>query len=908
MKIKNKLIRGTQIMDKKIYLIDGYALIYRAYYAFIRRPLVTTKGENTSAVFGFMRMILRLLKDENPEYMLCVFDSKTKTFRHEKYPEYKAKRLKAPTDLLAQIDVIRELVDKIGIPHLEKDGFEADDIIGTITLHAENNGIKSIVVSGDKDILQLVDDNTIVYSNKKGISEIEVMDRNKVIEEWGVPPESIVDLLALMGDQSDNVPGVKGIGKKMAVKLIQEFGTIENLYNNIDRIENDRIKKLLIEGKDSAFLSKDLVLIRRDAPVGLDLDMMKLDKFPLDGGIRILLEKELNTIVVELKGEEALEKGEEKKKGKYYLVDNHQEWQKLLEKVRSKGAMSFDVETTGKDPIDSDIIGFSISTDEGEGFYIPIRMKNKEGFGAELISTSLKDILEDKGIGKIGQNIKYDYVVLLKNGIDIHGIIGDTMIAAYLLNPQKQRYKLDDLAMEYLDYKTIHYSDVVKQKENTLLDYPIEELVEYAAEDSDIALRLHNILVDKLKDTGLYDLYRNIEVPLITVLGRMEYRGVRIDSEYLIQMSRRFAEEIDELEQKIFDITGEVFNVRSTKQLSHILFDKLKLPVIKKTKTGYSTDESVLEELAGRYEIARLLLKHRRLTKLKSTYIDALPQMVNPVTGRIHTSFNQTITTTGRLSSTNPNLQNIPIREEEGRAIRRAFIPEDGWWFISADYSQIELRILASLSKDPRLVNAFKNNEDIHRETASILFGVPLDMVNDAQRQAAKTVNYSVIYGISPYGLSKQLGISRTQAAEFIKIYFEKYSGVKKFFDGIIKQAEEKGYVETLLGRKRFIPEIYSRNKNIYEGAKRVAINTPIQGTAADLIKKAMIMIDDEIIKRGMKSRMLIQVHDELVFESPDDEYRDLMSLVKDIMENALDFEVPIVANVKAGKNWEEAH
>lgn len=855
-----------------------------------------------------MRMILRLLKDENPRYMLCVFDSRVKTFRHEKYPEYKAKRLKAPNDLLSQIDTIQELVEKLGIPWIIKDGYEADDIIGTITLKAKEKGIKSIVVSGDKDILQLVDDSTIVYANKKGISEIEVMDRNKVEKVWGVPPERIIDLLALMGDQSDNVPGVRGIGQQTAVKLIKQFGTVENLYGNIDRVENKNIRKKLIDGKEDAFLSKELVIIRRDAPVDFDMDSYILDNFPLDEGIKILLDKELNTIIVELKGEDALEKKAETKRGKYYLVDTDKLYEELLKKIKDKKYISFDVETTGKDPVTSDIIGVSISTEEEEGYYIPIRLKTKKAMGIDFLKITLKPVLEDDSIKKIGQNIKYDFVVLLQNEIEMKGIAGDSMIAAYLLNPQKQRYKLDDLAKEYLDYTTIHYGDVVKEKENTLLDYPLEELVEYAAEDSDIALRLHNILEKKLEEIGLIKLYREIEVPLITVLGKMEHRGVRIDSDYLVEMSHSFAEEIDEIEQKIFEITGEVFNVRSTKQLSYILFEKMKLPVIKKTKTGYSTDESVLEELAMNYEIARLLLRHRRLTKLKNTYIDALPQMVNPKTGRIHTSFNQTITTTGRLSSTGPNLQNIPIREEEGRAIRKAFIPEEGWYFISADYSQIELRILASLSGDEALVRAFEKGGDVHRETASILFGIPPEEVSDEQRQAAKTINYSVIYGISPYGLSKQLGISRTQAADFINMYFDKYVGVKKFFDGLVKFAEENGYVETLLGRKRFIPEIYSKNKNLYEAARRIAINTPIQGTAADLIKKAMIIIDNEIVKRKMYSKMLIQVHDELVFESPENEYQELMKMVKDKMEHAISFKVPIVVNIAAGKNWEEAH
>ena len=892
----------------KIYLIDGHGLIYRAYYAFIRRPLITTKGENTSAIFGFMRMILKLLKDENPRYMLCVFDSRVKTFRHKMYPEYKAKRLKAPSDLLSQIDIIQELVEKLGIPWIIRDGYEADDIIGTVTLKAKDKGVKSIIVSGDKDVLQLVDDDTIVYANKKGISEIEIMDRKKVENVWGVPPERIIDLLALMGDQSDNVPGVKGIGQQTAIKLIQQFGTIENLYNNIDRIDNKRTKKMLIDGKDSAFLSKELVIIKRDTPVDFDLKRYVLDKFPHEDGIKILLEKELNTIAIELKGEEAIEKKEETRRGKYYLINSDDLYDKLLKKINEKKFISFDVETTGKDPISSDIIGVSISTREEEGYYIPLRLKTKKAMGIDFLTTRLKPMLENEDIRKIGQNIKYDFVVLLQNEIEMKGIVGDSMIAAYLLNPQKQRYKLDDLAKEYLDYTTIHYSDVVKEKENTLLDYPLEELVEYAAEDSDIALRLHNILEKKLEETSLINLYKEIEVPLITVLGKMEHRGVRIDSDYLLEMSHRFADEIDEIEQKIFEITGEVFNVRSTKQLSYILFEKMKLPVVKKTKTGFSTDESVLEELAMNYEVARLLLRHRRLTKLKSTYIDALPQMVNPKTGRIHTSFNQTITTTGRLSSTGPNLQNIPIREEEGRAIRRAFIPEKGWWFISADYSQIELRILASLSGDEALVRAFKRGGDIHRETASILFGISPEDVTDKQRQAAKTINYSVIYGISPFGLSKQLGIGRTQAADFIKMYFEKYRGVKEFFDSLVKFAEENGYVETLLGRKRFIPEIHSKNKNLYEAAKRIAINTPIQGTAADLIKKAMIVIDREIENRDMRSSMLIQVHDELVFESPDDEYKDLMKVVKDKMENAIDFKVPIVVNIAAGKNWEEAH
>jgi DNA polymerase-1 len=899
-------------MADTLYIIDGHGLIYRAYYAFIRRPLITTKGENTSAIFGFMRMVLKLMSDCGPKYLACAFDPRGKTFRHEEYPEYKAKRMKAPEDLHAQAETIKELMEKLGIAGLEIEGYEADDIIGTICAHATRAGMNVVVLSSDKDILQLVNEHVSVYASKKGISDVEILDSRKVEELWGVRPEQMPDLLALMGDQSDNIPGVRGIGKTTAVKLIQQFGSIDRLYAEIDRVEKERIRTLLAEGRESAFLSRSLVTIRRDAPLQFDPDGFSIEGFPGEEGVSILEDKEMGSLVMEMRGggegPSLHEKESEQQRGRYHLVDTREGFKDLEARVRERGACSFDTESTGTDPVAAEVIGVSISIDEEEGFYIPVRSMEGKGLGTEFLTRDLKPLLEDERIEKKGQNIKYDFVILHKYGIWMRGITGDAMIAAYLLNPAKGRYSLDDLASEYLNYRTIHYTDVVREKGRTLLDCPLDEVVEYAGEDSDIALRLTNLLESRLVNEKLGDLYRNVEVPLLSVLGRMESRGVRIDARYLREMSGRFGREIEEVEQEIFELAGEEFNIRSTKQLGQVLFVNLKLPVIKKTKTGYSTDESVLEELSAAYDIARQILRHRSLSKLKSTYIDSLPGMINPLTGRIHTSFNQTIAATGRLSSNTPNLQNIPIREPEGRAIRRAFIPEEGWIFLSADYSQIELRILASLSGDENLMKAFLHDRDIHRETAALMFGVEVDQVSDQQRQAAKTINFSIIYGISPFGLSKRLGISRGEASNFIDMYFKQYGEVKGFFDGVIEGAKKTGYVETLLGRRRYVPEINSQNRNIHDAAARVAINTPIQGTAADLIKKAMVDIDAEIRRRKLRARMLIQVHDELVFETPTKECEELQRLVQEAMEGALTFNIPLRVNVSTGGNWEEAH
>lgn len=895
-------------MDNLLYIVDGHVLIYRAYYAFMKRPLITAKGENISALYGFMRMILKFINDKKPDYLVFVFDSKEKTFRHKIYPQYKAKRLKPPSDLLAQVEIIKTLVEKLGLSKIEVSGYEADDVIGTIAEKALKYGMKSIIISSDKDVLQLVNDNITVYANKKGISEVDILDGEKVLDIWGVPPERIVDLLALMGDQSDNVPGVRGIGQTGAVKLIQKFGSLEDLYNNLERLDNERIKRILEEGRNDAFSSKELVTIKKDAPVNFILETFLMKDFPKEDGITLLMEKELNSIVDELKGVSLTEKKKEEKRGKYYLIERREDFQKLKERIKNKGMMAFDTESTDLDPLKAEIIGASISLEEGEGYYIPIISKTGNAFGRDFLVSDLKAILEDKNIKKIGQNIKYDFAILLKYGIFMDGIIGDTMVASYLLNPQKQRYNLDALAKEYLDYTTIKYKDIVKEDGETLLDYPLGDIVEYACEDSDITLRLYNILEKRLEEENLLALYKDVEMPLVTVLGKMEKTGVKIDSDYLKRMSFKFGEEISDIEEEIYHLAGERFNVRSTKQLSSVLYEKMKLPVIKRTKTGISTDVSVLNELSHIYEIARYLLRHRTLTKLKSTYIDALPSMINAGTGRIHTSFNQTITTTGRLSSTSPNLQNIPIREKEGKAIRGAFIPEKSWFLVSADYSQIELRILASLSSDNAMINTFRNDGDIHSETASMLFGIDVDDVHEDQRQVAKTINYSIIYGMSAFGLSKRLGIPRKEAQEFIDMYFQKYSGVRDYFETIVENAKKDGYVETLLARKRYVPEINSGNRNIFEGARRIAINTPIQGTAADLIKKAMILIDREITKRRMRCRMLIQVHDELVFESPEDDLNALKEIVKEKMENAIIFNVPLKVNISTGKTWEEAH
>lgn len=894
-------------MEKCLYIIDGHGLIYRAYYAFIRRPLFTAKGENTSAIFGFMRMILKLMKEEQPEYLVCVFDSKGPTFRHKLFPQYKAKRQKAPEDLLVQAEGIKKLVCELGIATVEVPGFEADDLIGTISQKVVDMGMRCTIVSSDKDVLQLVNEMVDVYASKKGMSGTELLDAQKVTEVWGVPPSHIVDLLSLMGDQSDNIPGVRGIGKNGAVKLIQKFGGFSELYENLERVNEERTRHLLEKGRDDALLSRKLVTIKKDVPVEFTIEEFALTRFPQDEGISILLDKELKTIVEEVTGTGSSDSPKQER-GNYRVVESREGYDAVAQKVAQKKSISFDTETTSLDPIDARIIGVSISVDEGEGFYIPIVSKDGAALGEEFLRKTLFSILEDERIKKVGQNLKYDLVALMKYGIFMKGISGDTMVAAYLLNPQRQRYSLDDLAKEWLDYDTIKYTDVVKQKDSTLLDYPLEDVARYACEDSDITLRLHNLLERQLEKANLLSLYRDIEVPLVTVLGKMESVGVKVDSEYLERMSEEFGKEISGLEETIYDTAGERFNIRSTKQLQEVLFSRLGLPVIKRTKTGISTDESVLVALSATYDIASYLLRHRTLSKLKSTYVDSLPAMINPTTGRIHTSFNQTVTATGRLSSARPNLQNIPIREKEGRAIRRAFVPEEGWRFVSADYSQIELRILASLSSDRAMIETFREDGDIHSETASMLFGLPPEEVSHEQRQIAKTINFSIIYGMSPFGLSKRLGITRKEAEEFIEIYFKKYSGVKAFFERTVQKAKEDGYVETMLGRIRPVPEISSANRNVFEAARRVAINMPIQGTAADLIKKAMVGIDREITRRKLQGRMLIQVHDELVFETPESELERLEAVVREQMENALAFEIPLKVNIATGSNWEEAH
>ncbi len=895
-------------MENTLYIIDGHGLIYRAYYAFINRPLLTTKGENTSALFGFMRMLLRLIHDEQPDYLICVFDAKGKTFRHELYPEYKAKRQKAPDDLAHQVEVMKTILPALGISVLEVEGYEADDLIGSIVDKAAKVPVKSVIVSGDKDILQLVDDRVTVLANKKGISEVEVMNPKKVYDTWGVWPQNIIELLALMGDTSDNVPGVKGVGKKTAQELIQQFGTIDSLFEHIQDVEKEKIRNLLEKGREDALLSRRLVMIRKDAPVDIKIEDFLFSDFPRNEGIELLIDRELNSIASELRGSQISAKKIESERGKYHLIASKEEFTALKQQIIKKEYMSLDTETTGRDPTAADLIGVSISVSEGEGYYIPIMSHTGPSLGQEFLQAELKPLLEDAQIKKIGQNIKYDYVILLRHGVQTKGIVGDTMIAAYLLNPQKQRYSLDDLAAEYLDYSTIHYDEVVMDKKKTLADSPIEKVTEYAGEDSDIAFRLVHILEKKLEDEKLFPLYNEIEVPLLVVLGKMENTGVFIDTKYLNRMSTVFSEEISHIEEQVYSIAGEEFNIRSTKQLSEVLYGRLGLPVIKRTKTGISTDESVLEALSRDYEIARLLLRHRTLTKLKSTYVDSLPLMINSRTGKIHTSFNQTIAATGRLSSSNPNLQNIPIREKEGRAIRRAFIPQEGWVFVSADYSQIELRILASLASDETLIDTFMNDGDVHRDTAALLFDVAPGGVDTAQRQAAKTINFSIIYGISPFGLSKRLGVSTKVASQFINTYFQKYSGVKHYFEHVVEEAKKNGYVQTLLGRRRYIPEIHSENRNIFDSARRIAINTPVQGTAADLIKKAMADIDHELGNRGMRSRMLIQVHDELLLEAPRDEYDEIVTIVREKMETAIEFTVPLKVNISVGNNWEEAH
>ncbi len=925
---------------EKLFLLDGTALTYRAYYAFIGRPLVTSGGMNVSAVYGFTNSLIKILEEEKPDYIAVVFDSSQPTFRHEMHPEYKATREKMPEDMAIQLQKLKEVIEAFNIPILEIPGYEADDVMGTIAKIAESKGIETYLVTGDKDFLQLVSPMVKIYRPTKGLADIEIVDVDKVKQEWGVTPEQIVDVLGLMGDKVDNVPGVPGIGEKTAVQLIKEFGSIENLIKNVDRIPTQKIKENLKSSIEKALLSKTLVTIKTDVPLDINIYSLKASQPNREKLAELFYELEFKSLIKKLGLTSAVreveeEKIEEQKKPikyssiktephQYHIIKNIDELKDLVDKLKSADLVSFDTESTGIEPLNADLIGISFAVKPGEAFYVPVsvettssdslfeleKKKKTQGIEIETVLKYVKPILEDPGIKKCGQNLKYDMLLMAKYGVWISGISFDTMVAGYILNPEGS-HTLEALAKEYLKYQVIPISQLIGEGrfQRKMSEVPVEKVAEYACEDADVTLKLVDKLKNELEKREQLKLCEEVEFPLVEVLAHMEFSGVKLDTDLLREMSKELDRMLDNLTHDIYRLAGTEFNINSPQQLADVLFKKLKLPPVKTTKTGYSTDVEVLEELAKEHPIAEKLLEYRQIQKLKSTYVDALPKLVNPKTGKVHTSFNQTGTATGRLSSSDPNLQNIPIRTEIGREIRKAFIPSEPDWFImSADYSQIELRIMAHLSGDENLISAFRKGLDIHSSTAASVFGVRPEDVNYEMRRKAKEVNFGIMYGISPYGLSQRLGIPQPEAKKIIEVYFQRFPKVKEYIDKTIAEARQKGYVATLLGRRRYVPDINSRNRTVREFAERTAINMRIQGTAADLIKLAMVRIYDEMKKRKFKSKMILQVHDELVFDVAPDEVEQLKEIVLDKMQNALQLDVPLVVELGVGKNWYEAH
>jgi len=901
-----------------IILIDGNSLAYRAFYA-LPDTMKTSKGQVTNAIYGFTTMLLKIV-EEKPKLIIIAFDKAAPTFRHKEYKEYKATRQKAPPTLSEQMPYVRRAAEAFDIPVYELEGYEADDIIGTLAKKAEAEGHKVRIVTGDMDAVQLIDDNIEVLTTRRGLTDTVLYDEKEVENRYGIKPTQIADFKALKGDASDNIPGVPGIGDKTASELIREFGDLDNLLKNADKIGSEKLKAKVKDNAEIAKLSRMLATIVTNAPIKIELKSIEHRDPDWKKVLAFFEEVEFNSLLKKysekLQGEGLFTAVEEKreviKKERldYETVDKKEALSALIKKLSAQDAFAVDVETDSQNSFSANLVGISLSFEPNSAYYIPVGHRIGEQIPLKEVMRELAPILEDAKIKKYGHNIKYDAEVLKRHGAEINNIAFDTMVAAYTLDPTSGGYGLKKQSHGLLGKRMIDITELIGTgaKAKTMDYIDIATASDYACSDADSTYQLAQVFTKKLKDEGLSDLFFKIEVPLVEVLINMEENGISIDKDKLKIMSKEIEVSLKDLETHIFAIAGETFNINSPKQLQKILFEKLKIPALKRTKTGASTDVEVLTELAKDFEIAKKLIDYRQLQKYKSTYIDVLPTLINPETKRIHTSFNQTITATGRLSSSNPNMQNIPAKGDIAEKIRSAFVPaEKGWKILSADYSQIELRILAHLSGDEMLIAAFKNDEDIHRATAAEVFGVPLDKVTDEMRDSAKVVNFGIIYGISEFGLSKSLNIKKAEAAKYINNYFKKYAGVKKFIDKVIEMARKDGYICTLLGRKRPIPDINNPNMSLRNFAERTAINTPVQGTAADIIKVAMINIYDIIKKDKLKSKLLLQVHDELVFEVPENELEKVKKMVEHEMVNAVKLDVPVKVHIGSGDNWAEA-
>ena len=921
---------------EKLFLLDAYALIYRAYYAFIKNPRINSKGLNTSAILGFVNTLEEVLRKENPTHIGIAFDPAGPTFRHEAYQAYKAQREETPEAIRQSVPIIKDIIRAYNIPILEVQGYEADDVIGTLATEAGKKGIPTYMMTPDKDYGQLVGDCVFMYRPKYGDKDFEVMGVNEVKAKFDIEsPLQVIDMLGLMGDTADNIPGCPGVGEKTALKLIAQFGSIENLLAHTDELKG-ALKKKVEENKEQITFSKFLATIKTDVPITLDMEALKREA-PNEEELRRLFEMlEFRTLIDRvLKTEQKApsspsaqpdlfglfaqeDTGDAKNSNltrleslsyDYQLVDNQEEMEDLAQKLLAQNFFSLDTETTGVDPITAELVGMSFSFAENQAFYVPVPANREE---ALKIVNIFKPAFENPHSLKIGQNIKYDLNVLAHYGVTLQGKMFDTMIAHYVLQPEL-RHGMDYLAEVYLHYETIKIEELIGpkgKKQGNMRDLPPADVYKYACEDADVTLKLKHVLEKELVGNGVEKLFEEIEMPLMPVLAYMERNGVRIDPEALKETSRHFTARMNQIEQEVYQLAGMEFNIASPKQVGEVLFDRLKIvEKAKKTKTGqYVTSEEVLESLKGKHEIVGKILEHRGLKKLLGTYIDALPQLINPATGRIHTSFNQTVTATGRLSSSNPNLQNIPIRNEDGKEIRKAFIPDEGCEFFSADYSQIELRIMAHLSEDPHMIEAFQKGQDIHAATAAKIYKVKLEDVTREQRSKAKTANFGIIYGISVFGLAERLNVDRKEAKELIDGYFENYPKVKAYMDESIRQAREKGYIETIFKRKRYLPDINSKNAVVRGYAERNAINAPIQGSAADIIKVAMIRIYRRFQEEGIRSKMILQVHDELNFSVLPEEKEKVQQIVISEMEAAYKMKAPLRADYGWGQNWLEAH
>ncbi len=921
--------------NKKFVIIDAMAIAYRAYFAFIMRPLISSKGEPTSAVYGFINQLIKILEDTKPDYIAVAFDSKEKTFRHEKYANYKSSREAMPEDMIPQIARIKEIIEALNIPLYIMPRYEADDIIGTAVKKAEKKGLESFVITPDKDYNQMVTERVKVIKPGKTAEENVLYDIAKIKEEFGFEPKQMIDYLALIGDSSDDIPGVKGIGPKGAVPLIQKYGSVEEIYKHIDEIDKAGLKTKLMEGKEDAIMSKDLATIHCEVPIEINFDDAKFEKPDFDKLRKIFIDLEFKTLYSRLlniyggieEQEKNIELPEEKEttkfdstKTKYKLVKDAKSAKELFEKLKKSKLFVFDTETDSLNTLDLHLAGVSFSTKSGEGYFIAINpFKDKKDLFSKDLNDRLgidefiklfKPLFADKLIKKVCQNGKYDIGVLRSYGVEVSNFYFDTMLASYVIDPD-QKHGMDELSQKYLNYTPIPLSDLIGAKKDPSKIFDVEpaDLCNYSAEDADVTFRLYEILSKEVEKNNLTKLAYEVEFPLVHVLEDMEREGIRADKLVLNTLSKDLQILMDNYTKKIYDLAEEEFNINSPIQLQKILFDKLGLQKGKKTKTGFSTDARSLENLRGEHEIIDVILDYRQATKLKSTYTDSLPGLISPITGRIHTDFNQTVAATGRLSSNNPNLQNIPVRTEMGKEIRKAFIPRDkNHVILSADYSQIELRILASICGDEGLTKAFKNGEDIHRSTAALVFMVKPSEVTPDMRRKAKEVNFGILYGIGPFGLKTRLGVTQTHAKEIIETYFNTFKRVKNFMDDSVLKAREKGYAETLLGRRRFLRNINSNNRVVRQFEERVAINMPIQGTAADMIKLAMIDIHNELKKRKAKTKMVLQVHDELLFDAHKDEVEELTPIIKKLMENSLPMEVPILVETGTGDNWLDAH